>query len=489
MLEFYVSTSSSILGTIGAKSRREADPWWEIDLDSTHHVESIVFEIMGGLQLNIPVICMLLQKPVGFENPFLAQLESTAAAKEEFIMPEIPELQTYTFTWKLPPKSNGRAVRIQLRQIHTLQLLSIKIYQGDEFVSPTKEDLEITKKSFATTNLEQFKRAKREFEKEMNSGRPKTTSGTTRNVHLSRNQKRELDIIDLNKTMRNRQRATEQYELALVLAARTFSIPELESLWEFVFAPGHPKPATIVTIPTSPEGFDGRGRSVDSPLRGGRTRSKSPVSGDGSPPHPGSFQNSGIKDVSALTSAVPAVGLDDIFARLKHVLYAINMKDKSSAKKLGILCQMPLLVELAEEGEEQLYILKMAIDTVHEAMGPASQKTLNSICKWGQFVYIMHLFSEGRTGQIPYVVFGIERDFRGRRTFSRDDDQWSEGRHNHYDGDQFAFAQTHGISMGGSKHRAKVVVEERNQASNDLGALGIFCINLSFMQTFIMFFF
>ena len=483
-----------VIGTVGARSRREVDPWWEIDLDRTHHIESITIEVLGGLQIHVPVVCMLLKKPVGFENPFLAQIEKKAVTKEEFTMPELPHLETHKFTWKLPPRSNGRAVRIQMRQIHTLQLLSIQIYQGDEFLPPTEEDLEITKQSFATTNLEHFRKAKREFDKEMYSGRPKTTSNATKNSHLDKHQRRELDIIDLNKTMRNRQRLTEQWEMALVLAARSFTVPELEALWEFVFAPGYPRPlSTLTPVVASREGE--RGRSTDSyAIRDNRSRSRSPGGGDGAvvspsqlPASRGMLQDSEIKELSSLTASYPASGLDDIHARLKHVLFTINMKDKNSAKKLGILCQMPLMVELAEDVEDQLHLLKIAIDAVHEAASPISQAALARMCKWGQFVYIIHLLSQGQASQIPHIVFGVEKDtIRSRRSFSADDDQWMNG---DLDGgsadeqDAFAVAHGHGISMGGSKHRTKIATEERNQASNDLGALGTkFCFQCFFTR-------
>ena len=35
----------------GSKSRREVDPWWEVDLMSTHHIHSISFTISGGSSL------------------------------------------------------------------------------------------------------------------------------------------------------------------------------------------------------------------------------------------------------------------------------------------------------------------------------------------------------------------------------------------------------------------------------------------------------
>lgn len=42
-------------------------------------------------------------------------------------MVEMTSVKIYNFTWKLPAGAKGRALRIQLRQMHTLQLLSIQV--------------------------------------------------------------------------------------------------------------------------------------------------------------------------------------------------------------------------------------------------------------------------------------------------------------------------------------------------------------------------
>jgi hypothetical protein len=67
----------------GCKSRREADPWWEVDLLSTHHIDFIEFVINGGLQTEIPVTALLLKKPIGFENPFLDSVKREAVTSVE----------------------------------------------------------------------------------------------------------------------------------------------------------------------------------------------------------------------------------------------------------------------------------------------------------------------------------------------------------------------------------------------------------------------
>ena len=55
----------------GCRTRREADPWWEVDLGKTQSVYSVSFTITGALQQKIHVYVLLLRGPIGFENPFL----------------------------------------------------------------------------------------------------------------------------------------------------------------------------------------------------------------------------------------------------------------------------------------------------------------------------------------------------------------------------------------------------------------------------------
>jgi hypothetical protein len=56
---------------VGSKTRREADPWWEVDLGRTHHVHSVSLSMKGSGHERVEVYILLLKGPVGFENPFL----------------------------------------------------------------------------------------------------------------------------------------------------------------------------------------------------------------------------------------------------------------------------------------------------------------------------------------------------------------------------------------------------------------------------------
>lgn len=55
-----------------AKTRREADPWWEVDLGRPQHIHSLVIDLIGSNSgQSFSLYILLLDGPVGFEDPFL----------------------------------------------------------------------------------------------------------------------------------------------------------------------------------------------------------------------------------------------------------------------------------------------------------------------------------------------------------------------------------------------------------------------------------
>ncbi len=57
----------------GSKTRREVDPWWEIDLGITLHIHSVVFSVVGALQNDMRSHVLLFDGPIGHEDPFFAR--------------------------------------------------------------------------------------------------------------------------------------------------------------------------------------------------------------------------------------------------------------------------------------------------------------------------------------------------------------------------------------------------------------------------------
>ena len=131
---------------VGSKSRREADPWWEIDLGSSHNIHSLSFGITGAVQIEMQVYVVLLTVPIGHEDPFLQNMidnaNGTTVTSKEFVLPLRPSATVEYFTWELPQNSTTicRAVRIQMKALHTLQLYKVAILEGDTKLPVTAED-------------------------------------------------------------------------------------------------------------------------------------------------------------------------------------------------------------------------------------------------------------------------------------------------------------------------------------------------------------
>ena len=119
-----------------SKTRREVDPWWEIDLNEPVHVHSISLEIRGALKCHIDGVILLLDEPKGFVDPFLDSVSGRASASFSF---SLPYRDTWTFEmveWIAPSNSFTSAVRIQLRGVHDLTIKSFSLLRGNEAPTP-----------------------------------------------------------------------------------------------------------------------------------------------------------------------------------------------------------------------------------------------------------------------------------------------------------------------------------------------------------------
>ena len=116
---------------LGSKTRREADPWWEVDLGMSYHLNSVSITIKGAVQQSLEVNLILFDGPVGFENPFLDSMQDAAVAMHTVVLPAHPRPQMEEIEWEMPANLVGGALRVQLRGFHTLHLFRVQAFQGD----------------------------------------------------------------------------------------------------------------------------------------------------------------------------------------------------------------------------------------------------------------------------------------------------------------------------------------------------------------------
>jgi len=141
------------------KTRREVDPWWEIDLRRQRDIESLSFFISTGVQQKLYVYIMLLKKPMGFEDPFLDSVIKKAVVLKHMVVQESPIIKYEPISWTLPEGSIGSIIRIQLRGIHVLNIQNFCALQGNSFVPFDEEDLNATRNSYATLSMSMIKEA------------------------------------------------------------------------------------------------------------------------------------------------------------------------------------------------------------------------------------------------------------------------------------------------------------------------------------------
>lgn len=104
------------------RTRREVDPWWELDFSRRHHIDNLTLQILTGHSQRIFVSVVLLSRPTGFEDPFLDSVIPRAVAWKEFILPENASPTWEAVSWALPAGTVCAAIRVQIRGIHTLSI-------------------------------------------------------------------------------------------------------------------------------------------------------------------------------------------------------------------------------------------------------------------------------------------------------------------------------------------------------------------------------
>ena len=117
---------------LGSKTRREADPWWEIDLGMSYHLSSVSLTIKSGVQQALEVNIILFDGPVGFENPFLDSMKDICVDMYTIVLPATSRPRKELVEWNMSGNLVGGALRVQLRGLHTLHLYRFQAYQGDE---------------------------------------------------------------------------------------------------------------------------------------------------------------------------------------------------------------------------------------------------------------------------------------------------------------------------------------------------------------------
>jgi len=224
-----------------SRSRRQADPWWEIDLGRPFHLHSVSFNVMAQKAQNTETTVMLLKKPVGFEEPFLEIVKQKySVASQEFNIPGCDERKMETITWTLPPGSECVAIRVQLKGVHTLQLQEFKAFLGDNFVTHNEDSSrQITKDSYATLSPTKIKENMGLMLSPLKK-REKTTANAKKMVKekvVKSSYAVERSLGNLSASIKNAYKKQEVWQAHVKSYASVFSHVEIETLYDVIFKP------------------------------------------------------------------------------------------------------------------------------------------------------------------------------------------------------------------------------------------------------------
>lgn len=133
-----------------ARTTREVDPWWEVDFSRKFHLHSLSFLLSTYKRQKMTVFVFLLDRPYGYEDPFIDSIKVKAVLTKTLTIKEKDESGAQFIDWELPANTFCSAVRVQLQGIHPLGVQDFRAFAGDILVPARDADLLNTLNSYAT---------------------------------------------------------------------------------------------------------------------------------------------------------------------------------------------------------------------------------------------------------------------------------------------------------------------------------------------------
>jgi hypothetical protein len=371
-----------------SKTRREVDPWWEIDWGKPKHFHSLSFNVINHLSQKLFVSVCLLKRPTGHEDPFLDSAIKKSVNWKEFTVGDTtggnddtaPD-QPIELTWELPANSIGTTIRIQLRGVTTLTLSQFKIYLGDTYVVTSEDDYEINKNSFASIAPVTMKEGKIEM--------------------MSPSKKK------LITTLRARKYQKE--------VASTISVDDVSRITEMI----ETKKSMIMRwqqrVISHIDAF-----TKDEWLAWYRVLFVDAIDTDETNLYRGSKYQLAEEDLftSGILTTYPRCDLSKLINKLKTILRWLQ--SKSNLKTLGVLVNNEKLVELSDDFTTQMHYLTLECGKIDKYYNRYYQKINKSKtntnrlqedkrgCSWSQFIMILSLVFQERFSDISHVVYDID---------------------------------------------------------------------------------
>lgn len=381
---------------ISSRTRREADPWWEMDFGRFCHIHSFSFSVLVGVRQRLEIYVMALAKPIGFEDPFLDHVQPLAKLTKIFTCDAKGKSRTENLSWELPVHSKCYALRIQLKGIHTLALSHVQALQGDDIVLSNEDDRDISAKSLASLAPQSI----RSGLKDMMSPSRKPSTADLQALSPSFDPSASIDAVaKLSNKIQHQYEQVDKWKTKVLEMIQVFQENEILALYRVIF-----KYVSDINMAN--------------------------VGKHAMPLYEHELMSSG------LIAHSPRADLSELHQRIRSVIRWIQTR--SHMKVLGALLDSDKLNAIAFSPSDQLYHLMSAFKRVeyywnkrehYEEMEAMSQelqdpghthlvhaKTKESRgCSWSQFLMIMCYFCRQQCELIPEAVFGIQKKYAKRR--------------------------------------------------------------------------
>ena len=363
-----------------ARTRREVDPWWELDFSRSFHVHSLSFNISTGKNQKLQVSVFLLDKPYGFEDPFIDSIKGKALASITEVVPASSQSIMVPIKWEFPANTTCFAIRVQLKGIHSLGIQNFKVLQGDNLVLSTEDDFVQTMVSYSSLSPV----AVREGYLDMMSPETKKELIRENDPYLDIDHKlkaKHVSVGVLAQQIKRRKHRMKQWKEKVLECSSIFDGEEIEALYKVIFKPAYEaKPGKDLSMLNESELLD-----------------------------------------NALIQHYPRCDLSELQTRLRSVTRWIQTR--SHLKMLGVLANSHNFDVVSNDPNYHIYHLSLACKRVeiywgkHELqeeraleesqdMGFSGTKASEARgCSWSQFLILISLFLTQRTKSIPDEAF------------------------------------------------------------------------------------
>jgi len=367
--------------TLASKTRREADPWWEIDLGRKYNVHSISFLISTGIKQDLGLHIIVLEKPYGFDDPFLESITKKAIVFKEVKLPQSTTTKMEEVSWDLPNDTQCVAIRIQLRGIHSLSLQKFQALQGDNLVDLSTDDQNLNEDSFVSLGPKDLKG----YLAEMMTAEKKKQRIYERFPSTSQSGFNVSEVNNLSSAVSRKYSEIEAWKSRVLEHSVLFSPNEIQHMFHVIFK-----------------------YTAD-------TNSKK-------------NHHQAINEAELMTTGLiqhyPRCDLLELHTRIRSVIRWYQTR--THLKLLGSLASCSAFEPFAIDASDHLYRLLSSFKRVEyywnklEEREHNAKKQLNNIvkttvaetrgCSWSQFLIIMNLFCTAQPLKIPKSAFNINEE-------------------------------------------------------------------------------